>query len=59
MFGLVSKKKVLKVVERCQKSNKHTFRKDLDESTNAYRQGYEDGNDNCANAIKGLLRKRG
>ena len=57
MFVLVSKKKLEKKILEIQSRNKRNLTESTkNKSANAWRQGYEDGNDNMANTIKSFLK---
>lgn len=63
MFGLISKKKVLKMMEEIRRGNRATDlyakyppQNKQQEKLNCYSQGYEDGTDNFYNGLKGLLK---
>ena len=62
MFGLVSKKKVLKKMLEIKNGNrkenlyaKYPPKDAKQEKLNCYSQGYEDGTDNFYNGLKGIL----
>lgn len=62
MFGLVSKKKVLKKMLEIKNGNrkenlyaKYPPKDTNQEKLNCYSQGYEDGTDNFYNGLKGIL----
>lgn len=63
MFGLISKKKVLKMMDEIKSGNKATDlyekyppKNEHQEKLNCYSQGYEDGADNFYNGLKYLLK---
>ena len=63
MFGLISKKKVLKMMDEIKSGNRATDlyakyppKNKHKEKLNCYSQGYEDGTDNFYNGLKGLLK---
>lgn len=63
MFGLVSKKKVLKRMEEIKRGNRKEnlyadYKQPISEDQgkkNIYSQGYEDGTDNFYNGLRGIL----